>query len=229
MYRVILIRHGESIWNMENRFTGWTDIDLSPKGYHEANNASDLLKKHGFTFDLLFTSVLKRAIRTSWVIQDCMDLMWVPVVRGWQLNERHYGALQGLNKEETAQYYGKEQVFLWRRSYEVRPPALRTTDPRHPFFDPKYALLEPEQVPACESLQDTYHRVLPYWNKVICPEITQNKKVLIIAHGNSLRALVKYLDNISDADIPELNIPTGQPLIYEFDTDFTVIRSYYLV
>ena len=228
MYKIVLIRHGESVWNKENRFTGWTDVDLSEKGLQEAAAGGELLKKEGFTFDLAFTSVLKRAIRTLWLVMDKMDLMWIPVVRAWQLNERHYGALQGLNKAETASKYGDEQVLVWRRSYDVPPPALETSDERFPGKDRRYSGLKANEVPRTECLKDTVARVLPFWNSSIVPEIKAGKRVVIAAHGNSLRALVKYLDNISDKDIVSLNIPTAVPLVYELDNNLKPIRNYYL-
>lgn len=228
MFKVVLLRHGESIWNMENRFTGWTDIDLSERGMAEAHRAGQILKAEGYTFDIAFTSVLKRAIRTLWIVLDEMDLMWIPVRNSWRLNERHYGALQGLNKAETAAKYGEEQVLLWRRSYDVRPPALTQDDPRWPGRDPRYKELDPADIPLTECLKDTVARFLPYWHDTLAPAIRSGKRVLVSAHGNSLRALVKYLDNISDEEIVELNIPTGVPLVYEFDADLKPIRHYYL-
>ena len=228
MYKLVLVRHGQSTWNLENRFTGWTDVDLTDQGRAEARAAGQLLREGGYEFDLAFTSVLKRAIRTLNIIQAEMDLDWLPVTRAWQLNERHYGALQGLNKAETAEKFGEAQVKAWRRSYDVPPPALELTDERHPKFDRRYAGLTPEQLPATESLKITLDRVLPYWHEVLAPTIKSGKRLLVTAHGNSIRALVKYLDNISDADITELNIPTGIPLVYELDADLKVIKSYYL-
>lgn len=228
MYKLVLVRHGQSAWNLENRFTGWTDVDLTELGKAEAAEAGKLLKEAGFDFDIAYTSVLKRAIKTLGVIQDVMNLDWLPVVRAWQLNERHYGALQGLNKAETAQEYGEDQVKIWRRSYDVPPPALELTDERHPKFDRRYASLTPEQQPATESLKITLDRVLPYWNSTLAPEIRSGKQVLVVAHGNSIRALVKYLDNVSEADIVELNIPTGLPLVYELDENLKPIKNYYL-
>lgn len=228
MYRLVLVRHGESMWNKENRFTGWIDIDLSDKGIEEAKNAGKVLKKEGYTFDMAFTSVLKRAIRTLWIILDEMDLMWIPVVRSWRLNERHYGALQGLNKKEMAQKHGEEQVHIWRRSYDIRPPMLEKTDPLFPGNDPRYRGISPELLPQAECLKDTVERVAPYFEGVIAPAIKDGKKILIVAHGNSIRGLVKYLDDISDKDIVELNIPTGIPLVYELDTALKPIKSYYL-
>jgi len=227
-YKVVLLRHGESTWNKENKFTGWTDVDLSEKGLEEANAAGKLLKKDGYTFDIAFTSVLKRAIRTLWITLDNMNLMWIPVRRCWRLNERHYGALQGLNKAETAAKYGDEQVLIWRRSYDVPPPALEKTDPRYPGKDPIYANMDEKDMPLTECLKDTVARFLPYWHDTIAPTIKSGKKVLIAAHGNSLRALVKYLDNISDEEIVKLNIPTGIPLVYELDDDLKPIKHYYL-
>ena len=228
MHKLVLLRHGESTWNKENRFTGWTDVDLSEKGIEEAGKAADALKKDGFTFDIAYTSVLKRAIRTLWIVLDKMDLMWIPVLRSWRLNERHYGALQGLNKGEMASKYGEEQILIWRRSYDIRPPALEKSDKRYPGIDPRYKDLDPKDVPLTECLKDTVNRFLPYWHQTIEPTVTSGKKVLISAHGNSLRALVKYLDNVSDSDIVQLNIPTGIPLVYELDKDMKPIRHYYL-
>ena len=228
MKKLVLVRHGESIWNLENRFTGWTDVDLSPKGLEEAREAGRLLKEGGYTFDLAHTSVLKRAIRTLWMVLDGMDRMWIPVHRSWRLNERHYGALQGLNKAEIAAKYGDEQVKIWRRSFDTPPPALSAEDERHPSRDPRYASLAPAELPVCESLKDTIARFLPYWHESIAPEIRAGKQVLIVAHGNSLRALVKYLDKVSDDDIVGLNIPTGIPLVYELEDDLKPIRNYYL-
>ena len=228
MYKVILLRHGESVWNKENKFTGWTDVDLSEKGLKEANKAGEVLKKDGYTFDLAYTSVLKRAIRTLWIVMDVMDLMWVPVIRNWRLNERHYGALQGLNKAETAKKFGEEQVKIWRRSYDTQPPALEKTDERFPGKDPRYADLTEDELPLTECLKDTVERFMPYWENTIAPSIKAGKKVIIAAHGNSLRALVKYLDNISEEEIVGLNIPTGIPLVYELDDDLKPIKHYYL-
>jgi 2,3-bisphosphoglycerate-dependent phosphoglycerate mutase len=225
---VVLLRHGQSIWNKENRFTGWTDVDLTEQGIAEARQAAQQLLARRFHFDVAFTSVLKRAIRTLWIVLDEMDLMWIPTEYSWRLNERHYGALQGLNKVETAQRLGAEQVQLWRRSFAVRPPFLDLGDPRHPRFDPRYAHLALGELPATESLQDTYHRVVPYWEQVIVPHIRNGERVLVSAHGNSLRALVKYLDGISDEEIPKLNIPTGIPLVYEMDENLVVHERYYL-
>lgn len=228
MYKIVLMRHGESTWNLENRFTGWTDVDLTDKGRAEARHAGKLLQEAGFTFDLTYTSVLKRAIRTLWITLDEMDLMWLPMVHSWRLNERHYGALQGLNKGETAAQYGDEQVLVWRRSYDIPPNPLEPNDPRSSFNDPRYAKLKPEQIPLTECLKDTVERVLPMWEESIAPAIRSGKRILISAHGNSLRALIKYLDGISDKDIVSLNIPNGQPLVYELDADLKPIRSYYL-
>lgn len=228
MYKLVLIRHGESVWNKANLFTGWTDVDLSEKGIEEAHAGGQALFEAGYTFDIAFTSVLKRAIRTLWIVLDEMDLMWIPVIRAWQLNERHYGALQGLNKAETAAKYGEDQVLVWRRSYDVPPPALAKDDPRWPGHDRRYQDLDPADVPVTECLKDTVNRVLPYWNNVIAPTIKSGKRVVIAAHGNSLRALVKHLDNISDDDIIGLNIPTGIPLIYDLDADLRPLKSEYL-
>ena len=228
MYRVVLLRHGESVWNKENLFTGWTDVDLSEQGAEEAHEAGRVLKEQGYTFDLAYTSVLKRAIRTLWIALDEMDLMWIPVVRDWRLNERHYGALQGLNKAQTAAKYGEQQVKIWRRSYDIQPPALEESDPRNPGRDPRYRGLTKEQLPLTECLKDTVARFLPCWHGVIAPDVRRGKRLLITAHGNSLRALVKYLDNISDQDIIELNIPTGIPLVYELEDDLRPAKSYYL-
>lgn len=228
MYKVVFLRHGESIWNKENRFTGWTDVDLSEKGIEEAREAGRVLKREGYVFDIAYTSVLKRAIRTLWLVLDEMDLMWIPVIRDWRLNERHYGALQGLNKSETAAKFGEQQVKIWRRSYDIPPPALEKTDPRYPGFDPRYKDLSETELPLTECLKDTVARALPCWHKRIVPDILAGKRVLVAAHGNSLRALVKYLDNISDQDIIELNIPTGMPLVYELDEDLKPLNRYYL-
>jgi len=228
MIKLVLLRHGESIWNKENLFTGWTDVDLSDQGKIEAKRAGELLKAEGFTFDIAFTSVLKRAIRTLWTTLDELDLMWVPVEHSWRLNERHYGALQGLNKAQTAAKYGDEQVLIWRRSYDVPPPALDASDPRSPANDPRYRELSPSDRPLTECLKDTVARFLPYWHQAIVPAIQSGKKVIIAAHGNSLRALLKYLDEISDEEIVGLNIPTGVPLVYELDDQLKPIRHYYL-
>ena len=226
--KLVLLRHGESIWNRENRFTGWTDVDLSEKGVEEARKAGQVLKEKGYIFDVAFTSVLKRAIRTLWIVLDEMDLMWIPVYRSWRLNERHYGALQGLNKAETAAKYSEEQVLIWRRSYDVRPPSLEKTDERYPGNDPIYRGLAKEDIPLTECLKDTVERFLPYWHEVLAPTIKSGKRVIISAHGNSLRALVNYLDHISDEDIVKLNIPTGIPLVYELDSELKPIKNYYL-
>jgi len=228
MHKVVLLRHGESIWNRENRFTGWTDVDLSETGRQEALTAGRLLKDGGYVFDVAYTSVLKRAIRTSWIALDELDLLWIPVIRDWRLNERHYGALQGLDKAETAAKHGDAQLKIWRRSYDIPPPPLDPNDPRHPGRDPRYAGLRPDELPLSESLKDTVARFLPAWNDVIAPSIRSGRRVLIAAHGNSLRALVKYLDRVSDSDIVELNIPTGIPLVYELNDELAPIRSYYL-
>jgi 2,3-bisphosphoglycerate-dependent phosphoglycerate mutase len=228
MYKVALLRHGESTWNLENRFTGWTDVDLSDQGLVEAHRAGRLLKAEGYVFDVAFTSVLKRAIRTLWIALDEMDLMWIPVHNSWRLNERHYGALQGLNKAETAAKYGEAQVKIWRRSYDIRPPALTEDDPRWPGGDPRYRDLARQEIPLTECLKDTVVRFLPYWHDTIGPAIKSGLRVIIAAHGNSLRALVKHLDNISEKDIVELNIPTGVPLVYELDSDLKPIKHYYL-
>jgi len=228
MHKLVLLRHGQSTWNLENRFTGWTDVDLTPQGHTEAHTSARLLGEGGYTFDLAYTSVLKRAIRTLWIVQDDMDLMWIPVHRDWRLNERHYGALQGLNKAETAAKHGEAQVKVWRRSYDIPPPPLTADDPRHPSRDPRYANLAPADLPLTESLKDTVARFLPYWHETIAPTIKTGKRVIIAAHGNSLRALVKYLDGMSEPAIVELNIPTGIPLVYELGDDLTPIRHYYL-
>lgn len=228
MYKIVLLRHGESIWNKENRFTGWTDVDLSAKGIQEAKDAALILKRQGYGFDIVFASVLKRAIRTAWIVLDQMDLMWIPVQCDWRLNERHYGALQGLNKAETAAKYGEAQVQLWRRSYEVRPPALTETDPRYPGKDPRYQALATHELPLTESLKDTEARFLPCWRQRIAPAIRSSKSVLIAAHGNSLRALLKHLENIPDQQIADVNIPTGVPLVEELDDNLKSIRHYYL-
>jgi 2,3-bisphosphoglycerate-dependent phosphoglycerate mutase len=228
MPKIVLLRHGESIWNKENRFTGWTDVDLSEKGVSEAKKSGQVLKKEGFVFDAAFTSVLKRAIRTLWICLDEMDLMWIPVYNSWRLNERHYGALQGLNKAETAAKFGEEQVLVWRRSYDSRPPALEKNDSRYPGSDPRYLCLAEKDLPLTECLKDTVERFLPYWHKTIAPEVKQGKKIIIAAHGNSLRALVKYLDHVSDQEIVGLNIPTGIPLVYELDKGLRALKHYYL-
>jgi len=228
MYTVVLLRHGESTWNKENRFTGWTDVDLSEKGVEEAHQSAKLLKDSGYTFDMAFTSVLKRCIRTLWIVLDDLDLMWIPVLRSWRLNERMYGALQGLNKAEMAEKYGEEQVHIWRRSYDVPPPALTLDDDRFPGKDRRYADLPLAEVPLTECLKDTVVRFMPYWIDAIVPAIKAGKKVIISAHGNSLRALVKYLDNVSDEEIPGLNIPTGVPLVYELNEEMRPIKHFYL-
>jgi 2,3-bisphosphoglycerate-dependent phosphoglycerate mutase len=222
------MRHGESTWNLDNRFTGWTDVDLTEKGIAEARHAGKLLKEAGLGFDLAYTSVLKRAIRTLWVTLDEMDLMWLPVVHNWRLNERHYGALQGLNKAETAARFGDKQVLVWRRSYDTPPDPLAPSDPRASFNDPRYAGLKPEEIPLTECLKDTVARVMPVWNESIAPAIRAGKRIIISAHGNSLRALIKMLDGISDEDIVGLNVPNGQPLVYELDANLKPIKSYYL-
>ncbi len=226
--KVVLLRHGESQWNLENRFTGWTDVGLTERGVREAHNAAKLLQEEGFTFDVAYTSVLKRAIKTLWIVMEDMDLMWIPVYRSWRLNERHYGALQGLNKAETAKKHGEEQVLIWRRSYDVPPPALDPSDPRFPGHDPRYKNVPKDELPRTESLKDTVKRFLPYWHETIAPAIKSGQKVIIAAHGNSLRALVKYLDNMSEEAIVKLNIPTGIPLVYELDEELKPITHYYL-
>ncbi len=228
MHKLVLIRHGESTWNKENRFTGWTDVDLSDKGREEARAAGQLLKHEGYAFDLVFTSLLKRAIRTSNIVLDELDQLWLPVQRSWRLNERHYGALQGLNKAETAAKHGEAQVKIWRRAYDIPPPPLTTDDPRHPSRDPRYRGLAPSDLPLTESLKDTVARFLPYWHESIAPAVAGGQRVIVAAHGNSMRALVKYLDNVSDSDIVELNIPTGIPLVYELDAALKPLKSYYL-
>ncbi|MFH1504479.1 MAG: 2,3-diphosphoglycerate-dependent phosphoglycerate mutase [Candidatus Omnitrophota bacterium] len=228
MVKLVLLRHGESTWNLENRFTGWTDVGLSEKGVQEAHSGAQSLKKQGFTFDIAYTSVLKRAISTLWIVLEDMDLMWIPVYRSWRLNERHYGALQGLNKVETVQKYGDEQVLAWRRSYDIPPPVLTKDDPRFPGNDPRYKELREKELPLAECLKDTVDRFLPYWQQTIVPSLKQGKKVIIAAHGNSLRALVKYLDNVSDEDIVSFNIPTGIPLVYELDENLKALKHYYL-
>ncbi len=228
MYTLVMIRHGESIWNKENRFTGWKDVPLSDRGHEEAVDAGQLLLEEGFEFDMAYTSVLKRAIRTLWHVLEEMDLMWVPVVRSWKLNERHYGALQGLNKAETAARHGEEQVHIWRRSYDVPPPALTKDDARWPGNDRRYKGLSESELPATECLKDTVARVIPYWEREIVPQITSGKRVLIAAHGNSMRALLKHLDGISDEDIPGVNVPTGMPLVYKLDKDLRPVSKRYL-
>jgi 2,3-bisphosphoglycerate-dependent phosphoglycerate mutase len=228
MKKIVLLRHGESVWNKENRFTGWTDVDLSDKGREEAMDAGRLLLREGFIFDVAFTSVLRRAVKTLWLALEELDLMWIPIHNSWRLNERHYGALQGLNKAETAEKHGMDQVKIWRRSYAIRPPALTKDDERYPGKDPRYANLKPDEIPLTEALKDTVGRFLPYWHDTIAPAVREGRRVIIAAHGNSLRALVKYLDNVSDDDIVGLNIPTGIPLVYELEDDLKPIRSYYL-
>jgi 2,3-bisphosphoglycerate-dependent phosphoglycerate mutase len=228
MHTVVLLRHGESTWNKENRFTGWTDVDLTDKGRQEAAEAGRLLKAEGLSFDIAFTSVLKRAIRTCWITRDEMDLLWIPVEKSWRLNERHYGGLQGLNKAETTAQHGEAQVMIWRRSYDIPPPPLDPGDPRHPSRDPRYASVAPRDLPLTESLKDTVARFLPYWHETIAPAIRSGKRVLIAAHGNSLRALIKYLDLISEDDIVGLNVPTGIPLVYELDGELKSRGSRYL-
>jgi len=228
MYKIVLLRHGESIWNQENRFTGWTDIDLSSRGLEEASQAGKILRAEGYLFDIAYTSVLKRAIRTLWEVLDATDLMWIPVHRLWRLNERHYGALQGLNKAETAARHGEAQVKLWRRSYDIPPPALDKSDPRYPGNDRRYQGLEEKEIPLTESLKDTVTRFLPAWQTVIAPQVQLGQQVIVVAHGNSLRALVKYLDKLSDAEVVDLNIPTGIPLVYELDEKLNPLGHYYL-
>ena len=228
MKKLVLLRHGESTWNKENRFTGWTDVDLSEEGVQEAIESGRILRQEGYIFDVAFTSVLKRAIKTLWLVLEEMDLMWIPVYRSWRLNERHYGALQGLNKAEMAERHGLDQVKIWRRSYDIQPPALTPDDPRYPGSDPRYADLSPDELPLTECLKDTVERFLPYWHETIATAVKGGKRVLISAHGNSLRALVKYLDTISDDEILGLNIPTGIPLVYELEDDLSPIRNYYL-
>jgi 2,3-bisphosphoglycerate-dependent phosphoglycerate mutase len=228
MYKIVFVRHGESAWNKENRFTGWTDVPLSEKGLSEAKAAGQLLKKEGYVFDKAYTSVLKRAIKTLWCVLEEMDLMWIPVEHSWRLNERHYGALQGLNKAETAEKFGDAQVKIWRRSYATRPPMLEKNDERYPGSDPRYQGLAVEDIPAGECLKDTVARVLPYWNGTIVPDIKAGKRLIVAAHGNSIRALVKYLDDVSEGDITELNIPTGVPLVYELGEDMKPLSHYYL-
>ncbi len=228
MKKIVLLRHGESVFNKENRFTGWTDVDLSTKGLEEARNCGRLLQKEHFVFDIAFTSVLKRAIRTLWITLDEMDQMWIPINHSWRLNERHYGALQGLNKAETAAKYGEKQILIWRRSYDIQPPALTLDDTRYPGLDPRYQNLTKRNIPLTECLKDTVERFLPYWSETIVPMVQSGRRVIIAAHGNSLRALVKYLDNISNQDVLELNIPTGIPLVYELDDNLKPIQHYYL-
>lgn len=228
MYKIVLLRHGQSVWNLENRFTGWTDVGLTPLGEEEAHESARLLQEGGYTFDIAYTSVLRRAVKTLWIVMEDMNLEWLPVERSWRLNERHYGALQGLNKAEMATKYGEAQVKIWRRSYATPPPALDWEDERHPRLDRRYASLTKDELPACESLKDTVARMLPYWHSTIAPTVKTGQRVLVAAHGNSLRALVKYLDNISEEEITELNIPTGIPLVYELDESLKPISSYYL-
>ena len=228
MYKLVLIRHGESTWNLDNRFTGWTDVDLTETGIEQAKNAGRLLKAEGYDFDVAYTSVLKRATRTLWHVLDEMDRTWLPVVNNWRLNERHYGALQGLNKAEVAKQYGDDQVLIWRRSYDTPPPALEASDPRCERADVRYAKLQPDQIPLTECLKDTVARVLPFWDEALAPAILRGKRIVVAAHGNSIRALIKYLDNISDDDIVGLNIPNGIPLVYELDANLKPIRHYYV-
>ncbi len=228
MYKLVLVRHGQSAWNLENRFTGWVDVDLSAEGIKEATEGARLLREEGYTFDVAYTSLLKRAIRTLWIILDGMDLMWIPVERDWRLNERHYGALTGLDKAETAERHGMEQVHIWRRSYDIPPAPLSEEDPRHPKHDRRYADLSPAELPSTECLKDVVARMVPYWQESIAPAVKAGKRVLIAAHGNSLRALVKYLDDVPEDEIAELNIPTGIPLVYELDEALKPIRHYYL-
>jgi 2,3-bisphosphoglycerate-dependent phosphoglycerate mutase len=228
MFKIVLLRHGESTWNRENRFTGWTDVDLSDRGKEEARRAATLLTDAGFSFDITYTSMLRRAIRTLWIVLDEMDLMYLPVYNSWRLNERHYGSLQGLDKLEMTERFGEEQVRAWRRGYAIRPPALKENDPRHPRFDPRYACLKKEELPATESLEDTLKRAVPYWKEVIVPSVMDGKRVLVSAHGNSIRALVKHLDDVPDDEITGLNIPTGFPLVYELDDFLQPVRHYYL-
>ena len=228
MYKIVFIRHGESVWNLENRFTGWADVDLTPTGVEQARSAGVVLKQHGFDFDIAYTSMLQRATRTLWHCLDEMQRTWLPVVHAWRLNERHYGALQGLNKSDTAQQYGESQVLAWRRSYDVPPPALEPTDPRCERGDLRYAKLKPEQIPLGECLKDTVDRVLPLWNESMAPAILAGKRIVIAAHGNSIRAMIKYLDGISDADIVGVNIPNGRPLVYELDASLKALGHYYL-
>ena len=228
MKKIVLLRHGESVWNKENRFTGWTDVDLSAKGLEEAHDAGRLLKHEGFTFDLAHGSVLKRAIRTMWIALEELDLTWIPQKLSWRLNERHYGALQGLNKSDTAERYGAEQILVWRRSYDTPPPALEPDDPRYPGKDRRYANMDSRYIPLTECLKDTVARFLPHWNDVIAPQVKSGKRIIVVAHGNTIRALVKYLDNVSEKDIVGLNIPTGIPLVYELDDAMKPLHNYYL-
>jgi 2,3-bisphosphoglycerate-dependent phosphoglycerate mutase len=228
MNKIVLLRHGESVWNKENRFTGWTDVDLSEKGLEEAHDAGRLLKQEGFTFDVAHGSVLKRAIRTMWIALEELDLTWIPQHLSWRLNERHYGALQGLNKSEMAERFGAEQILVWRRSYDIPPPPLEKSDPRYPGNDRRYAGMQPPEIPVTECLKDTVARFLPYWNDTIAPQVKAGKRVIVVAHGNTIRALVKYLDDVSEKDIVGLNIPTGIPLVYELDDELKPLRNYYL-
>jgi 2,3-bisphosphoglycerate-dependent phosphoglycerate mutase len=223
-----MVRHGQSTWNLENRFTGWTDVGLTEQGMAEAHEAGRLLREGGYLFDVAYTSVLRRAIKSLWIVMEEMELEWIPVYRAWQLNERHYGALQGLNKAETAEKFGEEQVHIWRRSYDIPPPALEMDDERHPRYDPRYAGVAADKLPSTETLKTTLERVLPYWHMVLAPAIQSGQRVLVVAHGNSMRAMVKYLDHVSDQEIPGLNIPTGVPLVYELDEDLKAIKHYYL-
>jgi 2,3-bisphosphoglycerate-dependent phosphoglycerate mutase len=228
VHKLVLLRHGESQWNRENRFTGWSDVDLTDTGRAEAQAAGELIRREGFTFEPAYTSVLRRAVRTLWITLDALDLMWLPTVHSWRLNERHYGALQGLNKAETAQRFGEAQVMLWRRAYAVAPDPLALDDPRWPGRDPRYRHLTPEQVPRTESLKDTVARVIPFWNDSIAPAVARGRRAIVVAHGNTLRALIKHLEGISDDEIVALNIPTGRPMVYEFDSQMRVLRRYYL-
>ena len=228
MIKLTLLRHGESLWNRDNRFSGWTDVDLSPQGETEARNAGKVLEAGRYSFDVAYTSVLKRAVRTLWIVLDELDLMWIPVERSWRLNERHYGALQGLNKAKTAERFGEDQVLSWRRSYDIRPPSLDKTDERYPGQDARYSELDDQDIPLTECLKDTVDRFLPYWHASIAPALKTAKRAIIVAHGNSLRALVKYLDRVSDEDIVSMNIPTGIPLVYELDTELRAVKHYYL-
>ncbi|HEX7811321.1 MAG TPA: 2,3-diphosphoglycerate-dependent phosphoglycerate mutase [Burkholderiales bacterium] len=228
MNKIVLLRHGESVWNKENRFTGWTDVDLSEKGLEEAREAGKVLKEAGFRFDVAHGSVLKRAIRTLWIVLDQLELMWIPQQLSWRLNERHYGALQGLNKAEMAAQFGEEQILAWRRSYDIPPPALEKSDERYPGRDPRYARMKPQDIPVTECLKDTVARFLPHWNDVIAPDVKAGRNVIVVAHGNTIRALVKYLDNVSEKDIVGLNIPTGIPLVYELDDNLKPLKHYYL-
>ncbi|NTV31649.1 2,3-diphosphoglycerate-dependent phosphoglycerate mutase [candidate division WWE3 bacterium] len=228
MYKIVLLRHGQSEWNAENRFTGWTDVGLTEKGVSEAQRAGNALKEAGFTFDLVYTNKLRRAIKTAWISLEALNLEWIPVVKAWELNERHYGALQGLNKSEMAQKYGEEQVHIWRRSFDVRPPALTSESPMYPGNDPRYADIPKDKLPLTECLEDVMNRVIPYWTQHIAPRITEGKQILVAASGNSLRSLVKYLDNVPNEEIMELNIPTAIPLVYELDEHLVPIKHYYL-